>query len=97
MERAVLSIGAEMSGSAFLSCKFIDNDQEEYFTYAPSDDTVTTILFLDVSGLAKQLLWAEHFRIGKLFTSNPKHHAMFPLFVDLSQFAMTTPFHSVAA
>ncbi|CAN6270919.1 unnamed protein product [Urochloa humidicola] len=48
----------EMSGSKFLNCKFIDNDQEEYFTYTPSDDTVITILLLDVSGVAKQLLWA---------------------------------------
>jgi len=62
----------EMSGSTFLSCKFIDNDQEEYFTYAPSDDTLTTILLLDVSGLAKQLLWAEHLQDWETIYIQPK-------------------------
>ncbi|KAF7005658.1 hypothetical protein CFC21_020768 [Triticum aestivum] len=49
----------EMSGSHFLHTKFIDNDEEEYFTYAPMDPTMITICFLDVSGLTKQLLWLE--------------------------------------
>ncbi|VAH24525.1 unnamed protein product [Triticum turgidum subsp. durum] len=49
----------EMSGSNFLQTKFIDNDEEEYFTYAPMDPTVITIGLLDVSGLTKQLLWLE--------------------------------------
>jgi hypothetical protein len=49
----------EMSGSNFVHTNFMDNDEEEYFTYSPTDPTVITIYFLDISGLTKQLLWLE--------------------------------------
>ncbi|KAL6841128.1 hypothetical protein ACP4OV_029097 [Aristida adscensionis] len=62
----------EMSGSTFAHAKFIDNEHEEYLTYAPADETMTTICVLDVSGLTKQLLWVEALQDWETVYIQPK-------------------------
>uniref|UniRef100_A0A0D9W2T8 Non-specific serine/threonine protein kinase n=1 Tax=Leersia perrieri TaxID=77586 RepID=A0A0D9W2T8_9ORYZ len=62
----------EMSGNVFLDSKFVDNDEEEYFTYTPFYKTVITICLLDVSGLIKQFLWVEELRDWEIVFFRPK-------------------------
>uniref|UniRef100_A0A0D9W2U2 non-specific serine/threonine protein kinase n=1 Tax=Leersia perrieri TaxID=77586 RepID=A0A0D9W2U2_9ORYZ len=61
-----------MSGNVFLDSKFVDNNEEEYFTYTPFDKTVITICLLDVSGLIKQFLWVEELQDWELVFFRPK-------------------------
>ncbi|KAI4968509.1 hypothetical protein ZWY2020_045839 [Hordeum vulgare] len=62
----------ESSSTNFFHIQFIDNDEEEYFTYTPSDPTVITICLLDVSGLIKQLLWVESLQDWETIYIQPK-------------------------
>uniref|UniRef100_J3LVJ9 Receptor-like serine/threonine-protein kinase n=1 Tax=Oryza brachyantha TaxID=4533 RepID=J3LVJ9_ORYBR len=62
----------EMSSHVFQDSKFVDNDEEEYFTYTTIDHTVITICLLDVSGLLKQLIWVEEIQDWELVFFRPK-------------------------
>nr|CAE02172.2 OSJNBa0080E14.3 [Oryza sativa Japonica Group] len=62
----------EMSSNVLFDSQFIDNDEEEYFTYTPFDKTVITICLIDVSGLTKQLLWVEELQDWETVFIKPK-------------------------
>uniref|UniRef100_A0A0D9W258 non-specific serine/threonine protein kinase n=1 Tax=Leersia perrieri TaxID=77586 RepID=A0A0D9W258_9ORYZ len=62
----------EMSSNVFLDSRFVDNNDEEYFTYTPFDKTVTTICLVDASGLTKQLIWVEQLQDWELVFIRPK-------------------------
>uniref|UniRef100_A0A0E0GXK3 Receptor-like serine/threonine-protein kinase n=2 Tax=Oryza nivara TaxID=4536 RepID=A0A0E0GXK3_ORYNI len=62
----------EISSNVLFDSQFIDNDEEEYFTYTPFDKTVITICLIDVSGLTKQLLWVEELQDWETVFIKPK-------------------------
>nr|AHW98588.1 S-domain receptor-like protein kinase [Oryza punctata] len=62
----------EMSSNVLFDSKFVDNDEEEYFTYTPFDETVITFCLLDVSGLTKQLIWVEELQDWETVFIKPK-------------------------
>jgi hypothetical protein len=62
----------EMTGRRLIDFKFVNNDQELYFTYTVLDDAKIMRFALGTSGQTKILLWVEHAQDWVPAYTNPK-------------------------
>uniref|UniRef100_A0A0D9W4V9 Receptor-like serine/threonine-protein kinase n=1 Tax=Leersia perrieri TaxID=77586 RepID=A0A0D9W4V9_9ORYZ len=62
----------EMTGQRLIDFTFVNNDEEEYFTYTLLDNTTNMRFTLDISGQTKIFLWVEQAQDWVATYTNPK-------------------------
>ncbi|KAK3135505.1 hypothetical protein QOZ80_5BG0419780 [Eleusine coracana subsp. coracana] len=64
--------GRTFTDTPEVSFRFVDNDQESYFTYTLTDNSTMYHLVVDVSGQLKGLVWAEDMQAWMVVYDEPK-------------------------
>ncbi|GJM88657.1 hypothetical protein PR202_ga04746 [Eleusine coracana subsp. coracana] len=70
--------GRTFTDTPEVSFRFVDNDQESYFTYTFTDNSTMYHLVVDVSGQLKELEWVEDTQAWSLVNEEPRWECYVP-------------------